>query len=226
MKKKKKKKIKLRILPVFILLLIMAVIVGIVYLCTLLPIKNIYISGNNYISDQSIIEIAGIEDYPSFLKTTKSSIEKKLEKYSYISNVTVKKKLLASIYIEVEERNILFRKDEDNLIVLDDKTEIEDNGLYQLPILLNYVPDTKYDSFIKGMNLVNESIKAQISEILYYPNEQDEDRFLLYMNDGNYVYLTLTKFKQINYYEDVLNQLDGKKGILYLDSGNHFEIIE
>lgn len=226
MKKKKKKKIKLRILPVFILLLIIAVIVGIVYLCTLLPIKNIYISGNNYISDQSIIEIAGIEDYPSFLKTTKSSIEKKLEKYSYISNVTVKKKLLASIYIEVEERNILFRKDEDNLIVLDDRTEIEDNGLYQLPILLNYVPDTKYDSFIKGMNLVNESIKAQISEILYYPNEQDEDRFLLYMNDGNYVYLTLTKFKQINYYEDVLKQLDGKKGILYLDSGNHFEIIE
>ena len=46
------------------------------------------------------------------------------------------------------------------------------------------------------------------------------------MNDGNYVYLTLTKFKQINYYEDVLEKLDGKKGILYLDSGNHFKIME
>jgi len=76
------------------------------------------------------------------------------------------------------------------------------------------------------MNNVSESIKSQISEILYYPNEQDDDRFLLYMNDGNYVYLTLTKFKQINYYEDVLKSLNGKKGILYLDSGNHFEIME
>ena len=46
------------------------------------------------------------------------------------------------------------------------------------------------------------------------------------MDDGNSVYLTLTKFEQINYYDEVLPQLEGKKGILYLDSGNHFEIME
>ena len=46
------------------------------------------------------------------------------------------------------------------------------------------------------------------------------------MDDGNSVYLTLTKFRMINYYNDVLPQLDGKKGILYLDSGNHFQIME
>ena len=40
------------------------------------------------------------------------------------------------------------------------------------------------------------------------------------------VYLTLTKFKQIEYYNDVLEQLEGRKGILYLDSGNHFQIKE
>ena len=76
------------------------------------------------------------------------------------------------------------------------------------------------------MNKVNDSVKSQISEIRYYPNEQDDDRFLLHMNDGNVVYLTLTKFSQINYYESVLDQLEEKKGILYLDSGNHFKIME
>ena len=226
MKKKKKKRIKLRILPVFILLLVISLIVGISYLFTLIPIKNIYISGNKHLSDQTIIELAQIEKYPSFFKTTSSSIEKKIKQNQYIENVVVKKKLLANIYIKIEEKNILFRKDENNLIVLEDKTELNDDYSYQVPLLLNYVPDTKYDSFIKGMNLVTESIKNQISEITYSPNEQDEDRFLLYMNDGNYVYLTLTKFKQINYYEDVLDKLEGKKGILYLDSGNHFEIIK
>ena len=226
MKKKKKKRIKLRILPVFILLLVISLIVGISYLFTLIPIKNIYISGNKHLSDQTIIELAQIEKYPSFFKTKSSSIEKKIKQNQYIENVVVKKKLLANIYIKIEEKNILFRKDENNLIVLEDKTELNDDYSYQVPLLLNYVPDTKYDSFIKGMNLVTESIKNQISEITYSPNEQDEDRFLLYMNDGNYVYLTLTKFKQINYYEDVLDKLEGKKGILYLDSGNHFEIIK
>ena len=60
----------------------------------------------------------------------------------------------------------------------------------------------------------------------YVPNEYDKDRFLLYLDDGNMVYLTLTKFKMLNYYEEVLPQLEGKKGILYLDSGNHFKIME
>ena len=44
--------------------------------------------------------------------------------------------------------------------------------------------------------------------------------------DGNMVYLTLTKFDMINYYNDVLSQLENRKGILYLDNGNHFQIME
>ena len=46
------------------------------------------------------------------------------------------------------------------------------------------------------------------------------------MDDGNLVYLTLTKFKMINHYNEVIPQLEGHKGILYLDSGNHFKIME
>ena len=71
-----------------------------------------------------------------------------------------------------------------------------------------------------------DSRQPKISDIEYVPNDYDKDRFLLYMDDGNMVYLTLTKFKQIEYYNDVLEQLEGRKGILYLDSGNHFQIKE
>lgn len=46
------------------------------------------------------------------------------------------------------------------------------------------------------------------------------------MNDGNYVYITTTRLDNINKYENVLLELEGKKGIIYLDSGNHFEILE
>ena len=91
---------------------------------------------------------------------------------------------------------------------------------------MNYVPNTKYKSFIKKVNKIDEEILNKISDIEYVPNEWDKDRFLLYMDDGNMVYLTLTKFNMINYYDDVLSQLEGKKGILYLDNGNHFQIKE
>ena len=79
---------------------------------------------------------------------------------------------------------------------------------------------------LKNLLKVKKSVRSSISEFYYDPNEFDKDRFLLYMDDGNMVYLTLTKFDMINYYNDVLSQLENKKGILYLDNGNHFQIME
>lgn len=224
--KKLKKKTKIKVIPVLIALFLILIIGGIIYYLLSLPIANIYIKGNSYLTDQEIIEQAKIENYPSFIETTKYRIKKRLLNNDYISKVNVKKKFFNTIVITVKEYNILFRKDENKNIVLENGTELNDNNKYSVPILLNYVPDTKYKSFLKHMNRINESVKSEISEIRYYPNEQDDDRFLLHMNDGNLVYLTLTKFSQINYYESVLDQLEGKKGILYLDSGNHFKVME
>ena len=97
---------------------------------------------------------------------------------------------------------------------------------FRVPRLVNYTPDKKYSSLIENMKSVDKSILGKISEISYQPNEFDKDRFLLLMDDGNSVYLTLTKFEMINYYNEVLGQLEGRRGILYLDSGNHFKIME
>ena len=44
------------------------------------------------------------------------------------------------------------------------------------------------------------------------------------MSDSHYVYITLSKISLINSYNEIYPTLEGKKGILYLDSGNHFEI--
>ena len=46
------------------------------------------------------------------------------------------------------------------------------------------------------------------------------------MNDGNQVYITLTKTDELNYYVDIVKKLGGKKGILNLDSGSYFEVKE
>ncbi len=98
--------------------------------------------------------------------------------------------------------------------------------MFRLPRLINYVPDVKYDKFIENMAKVKVDTLSKISDIEYQPNDYDKDRFLLYMDDGNMVYLTLTKFKMINHYNEVVEQLENHKGILYLDNGNHFQIKE
>ena len=65
---------------------------------------------------------------------------------------------------------------------------------------------------------------GEISEIEYSPVNVDEDRFLLYMDDGNFVYVTLTKIEKMNKYNDIKDELMGKRGIIYLDSGDYVEL--
>lgn len=225
MTKKMKKKKKLKLLPVLIFLITIFFVFLFAKYVLNLNIKNIYIHGNKLLSDQEIIESANLENYPSFLKTTSSSIENKLLKERLIEKVKIKKKLFNQIHIYITEKNILFQK-KDKTIVLDDKTEFDYQDYIGTTLLLNYVPDTVYKRFIKELSNIKENVRREISEIEYSPNDYDEARFLLYMNDGNYVYLTLTKFESLNYYNDVYATLGGKKGILYLDSGNHFKIME
>lgn len=229
MAKKLVKRKKLKIFRLLLVILILGVLVFAIYLYLDTSIKNIIIKGTNYLNDDYIIELAKIDDYPSFYYTTSYGIKKRLKSSPYIKKVEVKKSLGHIITINVEENRILFDYAANNKFILENKKEISKNELVnvkRVPRLMNYVPDKKYETLIKGILKVDKNILGKISEITYLPTDYDKDRFLLYMDDGNSVYITLTKLNMINYYNKVLTQLSGKKGVLYLDSGNHFKVME
>lgn len=226
MAKVTKKKVKLRLLP-FLIFIVTCVLL---YFATIyilnMPIKNVIIKGNNNLSDYEIMTLAGVDDYPSFFKTTSKSIKNNLLNNPYITSVKIEKRFFNVLVININEAYGLYYDSTSSELVLSNDKRISLLSSETIsPVLLNYIPNTKIDSFISNMKLVNIDILDQISEIEYIPNEYDKDRFILYMDDSNSVYLTLTKFDQINFYNDVLPQLEGKKGILYLDSGNHFQIM-
>jgi len=226
MAKKLVKKKKIRIFRVLLILLILGVFCFLFYLYLNTKIKNLIITGNRYLVDDEIIYQAKLEHYPSFYLTFSSQIKKRLLKNPMIKNVKVSREFYHILTIDIEEYQPLFVKKDTGKVVLDNKQEVSLDENLRIPSLMNYIPNTKYQKFIKGMAKIKKDILGKVSEIEYQPNEHDKDRFLLYMDDGNSVYLTLTKFDMLNYYNDVLTQLEGKKGILYLDSGNHFKIME
>lgn len=227
MSKKVKKKIKIKWVPFFILCIALLSLYFCYELLISFRITNIYIENNNILKDQEIIELAGISDYPSFFKTTSKSIENKVRNSPYITNVSVKKKFFGQVILKVEEAIPLFINSEGKM-VLSNKKEVENDRNLVLTTLLNYTPDTKYEKLIEELTKTLEDVRLKISEIKYEPTERDKDRFLLLMDDGNEVYLTLTKFDRINYYDNILEELnlECQKGILNLDSGNHFELKE
>lgn len=223
MKKKKNNKKKI-ILKILIIIIILG---SLIFYFKNMKIKNIYVTGNNTLKDQEIIELAGINNYPNLFQTSSRKIEKKIKLNPLIDSVKVKKTFLGKIIINIKEYNLLLKNEIDNTIYLDNGQKIaNDINIIGLPTLTNDVDKDILNNFLKKLNTINKDILSKISEITYSPNEYDKDLFLFLMNDGNYVYITTTRLDNINKYENVLLELEGKKGIIYLDSGNHFEILE
>lgn len=223
MKKKKNKRIK-KIYKFLGLVIILALIV---YGVINIRIKNIYVKGNKILTDQEIIELAGLENYPKLFSIPIIKIENQIKLEQIIESVKVRKNIFGRVDIEVREYNMLLIDETDNGIYLSNNKKITmDSKIIGLPTLINIVDENILKAFLVKLNKVDQDILAKISEIEYTPNEYDKELFLLYMNDGNYVYINTNRLTNINKYEGMLEQLEGKKGILYLDSGNHFEILE
>lgn len=217
MAKRKKRKMFFRI---FLLLILLGLIVwGIIEALFLIKIKNIFIINNNILSDQYIIELAEIGDYPSSLKNLSFVIEKRIKQDKYILDVNVKKKGLSKVYIEVTENRPLFYSEYSKETVLIEGTS---NDIFNVPTLINYVPDSIYDKFIECLTNLDYSILIKISEIKYDPNTVDDERFLLIMKDGNYVYINLNRFSVLNKYLILSESVELKNGTFYLDYGNTF----
>lgn len=221
-KQTKKRKIKGKsILFAFIIIILLALILIYIYS---LKISVITVKGNTLYSEWEIIKLAGLDNYPSSMQSISGLIENKLEKDPYIKKAKVKKHFITEINIEVEENSPLFYYVPNKKTVLENGKETDSN--FPVPTLVNYVPNKIYDSFLEEMANTDYKIIKRMSEIKYDPNEVDDERFLITMNDGNYVYLTLTRFNKINHYIEIIKEFNNKKGILYLDSGEYFKVIE
>lgn len=224
-KKKIKVKVikrKLNIKKILVFFLILVLTTTLIYYIVKKQISNIYIIGNDILSDIEIIDMAQITDYPSFISTRTSKIEKKLKENMYIKDVKVKKKLNGKIYIYITEKKVLCIYN--NKLLLEDSNIIDNTyNATHYPILISDISNIE-KKFVSSFSKVEDSVLLKISEIEYAPNEVDDGRFVLKMNDGNLVYVTLDKITKINKYNSIYSSLEGNKGIIYLDSGDYVEI--
>ena len=199
MEKKVVLKRKVKIISILLLILIAFLVFFLIKILFGIKIKNIFIEGNNNINDEYIIEKAGLKNYPSYFKSLTFSITKKLENDPLIKKATVRKQFYGVVNINIEENKVLFYKEIDNKYVLEDGEEVDTVPYDITPIrVVNFIPETVFENFIKKLSKLSDEVRSKISEIKYDPSEYDDSRFMLYMVDGNYVYATITKFDSIN----------------------------
>ncbi len=222
MEKRKIKKFNFKKFLIFLILIIILFIVLRYFLN--MKLKNIIVINNNYYSDEEIIETAGLEEYPKFFLINKKKIVKKLKKLDLIEDVKVTKKYGYIIELNVEEKKVLYLDRSTNLYKTSDNNKYDLKNITGVPTLINYIPTDIETKFVKKFKKIDIDIISTISEIEYDKTAYDSERFLLTMNDGNTVYINIARLNLLNKYIDIVKKLDNKKGILYLDSGNYFEV--
>lgn len=227
MEKKKAKK-KIRFGGILVLILFGYLLFSLVSYLAKMPIKQIEIKNNYYLTDDYIINLLDLNN-KKLLEFSTHRAEKKLNKEDLVITSDVKKNIFGKIVIDVNEEKILFYNWNNKKIVL--KTEeIDYQDTYLgVPALINYVPSDVYKEFVKKYSELDRNIIAMISEIEYDPDKLndvvlDETRFLLRMNDGIKVYVNVYNLKKMNnyleIYDAILKNNSPKNACLYLDSNS------
>ena len=223
-RKRRKKKRRLKIKNIVLFLFVILIFFGGLYLVIMMPIKNIYIRGNEILTDEYIIEESHLDSYPSFLLTSSGKIIAGLKKNKYIDKVKIKKKIGNIIEITVLEYKAVASVDNYTKLLLSNGDVVpNDYNVTDVAKLNNEIPAEIRGRFAKKLAEVDKDILRQISQIEYTPVKVDNERFLLYMDDGNLVYITLTKVNKLNKYNKIRDKLIGKIGVIYLDSGDYVE---
>ncbi|MBQ7789657.1 MAG: FtsQ-type POTRA domain-containing protein [Bacilli bacterium] len=225
MKKRVKRKFNfIKFLKFILFILIICLIIN--YLFSI-KTKNIIILNTEYYSDEIIIETAKLEKYPEFLKIKKQDIKNRLLKLDLVEDVEIKKRLGFILELDIKEKKVLYVTRSTNKYKLSTYEDVDNNNEYQVPVLINFVPEDIEKEFTEKLSKIDKNILSLVSEIEYSTTDYDDERFVLYMNDGNQVYVTNNRVELLNKYVDIMKKISSdKKGILYLDNGNYFKIIE
>ena len=153
--------------------------------------------------------------------------KERLTKLELIDDVKVSKKFGFVVEIDIVEKKVLYLVRSTNKYKLSTNEDYDNLEYISVPTLINFVPEDIENEFIKEFKEIDNNIIGLISEIEYSVTDYDDERFVLYMNDGNQVYVTNNRLNMLNNYITIMKKVSSeKKGILYLDSGNYFKIKE
>ena len=215
--KKVKKKVKLKFIPLLLMFLILVMLFFLFKHISKIKPSLILIRGNELLSDREIINEGNLREfkYFSFNNTSKE----KIKKNKIIKKVDIKRKFLFTIEVTIEEKKVILYEKTSSLYILEDNEKVKINKNIEVPVLNNKIINTVEKSFINKFSLLNKSVKYRISEIFYQPTEYDSALFLMYMKDGNHVYVNVSNLEKLNHYDKTVESIGyDKKGIFRFDA--------
>lgn len=195
-------------------------------------IKVINVEGVEHVDEQEILKRSELNTETNIWTVTKKSIEQRIEKHPVVSNVEIRKKLPSTIEINVTEFERVGYVFQDNgyYLLLENGNMLSEpqQPTGDAPLLLQFTDESYLQRMTEELKNLPKSILNLISEIYWNPAEEDENKILLYMNDGIMVDSSIRDFSEkMKIYPSIAAQIEpGSKGILHIGVGAYFEKFE
>lgn len=215
-RRKRQRQIQYTVITILVLLILLFLI----YMFTPLSrISHINITGNKNVSNSQIEKALDIKDNSRMYTYSKKKGINNLEKNDLIKNVEIDKQLPNTVNVKVTENDVVGIVKEKNKYVpiIEGNKELKnyDGDIAGSgPILDDFKGDDK-DSIIKALSNMSSDIRDMISEIKYAPEQNNQNRILMFMKDDMQVVGNMdTIAKKIQYYPQMSQSLSRD------DSGN------
>lgn len=220
----------------FFMLIVIIIIASIILLSSsLFDLKNIYVEGNEKISDEAIISLSGLNLYENIFKLNKNSVIDKIKENAYIENAEISRKLPSTIEITIKERKVNYMLEYANSYAYINNQgyilEITNEKL-DFPILIGYdtdlsttTPGNRMDiDDLKKMDTViriYETAKSnEIGNLITKINISDSKDYILILDtEGKTVHLgeCADLNTRILYLKSILEKTKGKNGEIFLN---------
>lgn len=226
---KKQKSNKIFIFYVFIFFILILLVIY--FQSSFSKVSSIEISGNRYVTEETIIQSSGITFDHKFLNIKEEKVSNLIETNEEISHANVQKKFPNKVVITVEEYSrIAYLIEESSYLPILETGKILDNikGTEipsDAPLLVNWEAGYELQEMAAELKNVPESIKNRISEIYHDPISSDPLHIQVFMTDGYEVSATVRKFSsKIKAYPSIVSELpEDSEGVIHLEVGSYFK---
>lgn len=193
-------------------------------------VKKIHITGNSFLSEDEIIAQTKLTETTNIWTVKKKDLENKLNEQEVVKDVKVKKMLPWTIDVQINEYAHVgyIQEQEAYYPVVGDGIKLSAHVEFMegnAPLLVDFDQEEYLKRMAAELNELPHNILNLISEIHWLPTKENENKILLYMNDGYLVDGTIRNFaSKMEAYPSIVAQLDPKdKGVIHLGVGAYFE---
>lgn len=212
-----------------IVVLVIAALVGLMFV-PIINIKTISFNETNFVNPQTVLDTNLVHENQklSFFELMKLEID--LKKNTGLSLNTKYDWKSKDFRITINEKIPLIKYGEDTYYRDKDVIDKATDFPHQVGELVGFNQEQAMQT-IEQLGYLNYNILKEISSIEYQGSNEQPNRVLFCMNDGNYIFINIEQISdKLPYYNQMINAVNAmmgpdSKGIFHLDYGDYYEAI-